>query len=87
MSSKYNRTGGSGRDYVSVLACASAVGKLLPAFVVYSGKHLMESYVNGGSFATKYTVSESGWMTKVGFLDWFQNLFIPYLRTSCSIDC
>ena len=79
MKSPQTIIGGSGRDNITVLACASATGKLLPPFVVYTGKHLMASNVNGGPFATKYSVSDSGWMTKIGFLDWFQNLFIPSL--------
>ena len=39
----------------------------------------MVDYTQGGAIGSRYGVSAKGWMTKVNFLDWFRNLFIPSL--------
>lgn len=69
--------GGSGRDYITVLGCGSASGERLPPYVVYKGKNLWTTWVRGGPAGTLYAVSESGWMERPQFLDWFRKLFLP----------
>ena len=71
--------GGSGRDNIMVQVCASASGKLLPPYIIYSGKHVMANSTRGGPVGTRYAVSENGWMTKVAYIDWFGSTFIPSL--------
>ena len=71
--------GGSGRDNITVQVCASASGKLLPPYIIYSGKHVMANSTRGGPVGTRYAVSENGWMTKVAYINWFGSTFIPSL--------
>ena len=68
--------GGSGREYVTVLGCGAADGTRLPPYVVYKGKNLWSSWTMGGPAGTLYTASESGWMERPNFLDWFKKLFL-----------
>ncbi len=65
--------GGSGREYITVLGCGSGNGERLPPYVVYKGKNLWSSWIKGGPAATLYTVSDSGWMERPHFLEWFRN--------------
>ena len=69
--------GGSGREYITVLDCGSASGERLPPYLVYKGKNLWTSWTNDGPAGTLYSVSESGWMERSHFLDWFKKLFLP----------
>ena len=71
--------GGSGRDNVTVQACISGEGKLLPPFIVFTGKHLMHAYTNGGPLGTRFTVSKNGWMDTNGFVEWMKKIFITSL--------
>lgn len=36
--------GGSGRDYITILACASAIGEKLLPYIVYKFKNLMANH-------------------------------------------
>ena len=64
--------GGSGREHITVLGCGSASGERLPPYVVYKGKNLWTTWTKGGSAGALYTVSESGWMERPHFLEWFK---------------
>ena len=68
--------GGSGREYITVLGCGSASGERLPPYIVYKGKNLWTSWTKGGPAGTLYTVSDSGWMERPNFLEWFKKQFI-----------
>ena len=68
--------GGSGREYITVVGCGAADGTKLPPYVVYKGKNLWSSWKMGGPAGTLYTASESGWMERPNFLDWFKKLFL-----------
>ena len=69
--------GGSGREHITVLGCGSASGERLPPYVVYKGKNLWTTWTKGGPAGALYTVSESGWMERPHFLEWFKKLFLP----------
>ena len=71
--------GGTGRENITIQGCISAIGQLLPPYILYSGQRLMFDYTQGGPAGTRYGVSQKGWMTEVNFIDWFRNLFIPSL--------
>ena len=64
---------------MTVQACISGEGKLLPPFIVFTGKHLMHAYTNGGPLGTRFTVSKNGWMDTNGFVEWMKKIFIPSL--------
>jgi len=69
--------GGSGREYITVLGCGCANGERLPPYVVYKGKNLWTTWTHEGPAGTLYAVSESGWMERPHFLQWFKKLFLP----------
>ena len=70
---------GSGRENITVQACASASGQLLPPYIVYKGERLIADTTFGGPLGTRFSVSHNGWMTGEGFLDWLRSLFLPSL--------
>lgn len=72
--------GGSGRDYITILACGSAFGERLPPYVVYKGKNLMSNHTQGGPPGTRYSMSDSGWMETANFHEWFLKVFVPATR-------
>lgn len=63
----HETAGGSGRDYITILACGSAIGERLPPYVVYKGKNLMANHTQGGPPGTRYFMSDSGWMETANF--------------------
>ena len=69
--------GGSGREYITVLGCGSASGECLPPYVLYKEKNLWTTWTKGGPSGTYFNVSESGWMERPHFLEWFKKLFLP----------
>lgn len=69
--------GGSGRDYITILGCGSAIGERLPPYIVYKGKNLMSKHTTGGPPGTYYSMSDSGWMETANFKEWFLKLFLP----------
>ena len=79
MKSLQSIIGGSGRENITVQVCIAADGRLLPPYIMYTGKHLMANCTNGGPLGARYAVSANGWMTTEAYIDWFRNLFIPSL--------
>ena len=73
----HETSGGSGRDYYTVLAAGAADGTRLPPFVLYKGVNLYARWTNGGPAGTVYGVSDSGWMEGNNFCKWFEKLFVP----------
>ena len=70
--------GGSGKENITVQVCTSAVGKL-PPYVIYSRQRLMLNNTQDGPPGARYAATQKGWMTEAVFLDWFRNMFVPYL--------
>ena len=71
--------GGSGRENITVQVCVSADGKLVPPYVIYTGKYLMANCTNAGLIGSRYGVSPNGWMTTSAYIDCFRNILIPSL--------
>ncbi len=69
--------GGSGRDYITILCCGSAIGEKLVPYIVYKGKNLMTNHTQGGPPGTRYSMSDSGWMETANFREWFTKVFLP----------
>ena len=44
----HETTGGSGREITTIHVGGSALGRRLPPFVVYKGKHLYSPWTKGG---------------------------------------
>ena len=73
----YEVGGGSGREYITVLGCGSADGVKLPPFVVYKVKNFWARWTKGGPAGATYNVSDSSWMEKSNFCEWFGHTFSP----------
>ena len=67
-------------NLIFVLGCASASGERLPPYILYKGKNLYTSWTSGGPAGTLFGVSDSGWMERANFLDWFKKLFLPAIQ-------
>ena len=72
---------------VTVLACASAGGFVMPPFVIYQRKNLAESLVQGEIPGTMYGMNPNGgWIDGELFQEWFTHHFLKYApatRLSC----
>ena len=72
--------GGSGRQYYTVLAAGAADGTRLPPFILYKGVNLYLRWTRGGPAGALFGMSDSGWMEKDNFLQWFKTLFVPAVK-------
>ncbi len=58
----HETSGGSGREYHTILAAGAADDVQLPPFILYKGAHLYARWTSGGPAGAVYGVSASGWM-------------------------
>ena len=72
--------GGSDHQFITVNACGNAAGLKLPPFILYKGKHLYNTWTNGGPAGACYGVSGSGWMEEINFEKWFEQQFFPAVK-------
>ena len=61
-----------------IKVCANADGEYMPLYVIYKGKNLYSSWLNGPP-STHYQCSTNGWMESTTFLDWFKCLFLEHV--------
>jgi hypothetical protein len=54
----FEENGGSGRKYTTALIGISAAGQVLPPFIIYSGKNLMDNWCKNGPIGTHYAVTD-----------------------------
>lgn len=74
-------TGGSGRDYTTVLACVSADGGKMPPMILHKGKRMWDTMIGNNAYPdTSYFISESGWMTEEVFTSWFKKVFLKNVK-------
>ncbi|CAF4499246.1 unnamed protein product [Rotaria sp. Silwood2] len=73
----FEANGGTGRDYRTALICISAGGQVLPLFILYAGKHLINTWCKGGPIGTQYGVTKKGWIDTPMYEYWLEHLFIP----------
>ena len=69
--------GSSDHQYITVNICGSAAGVRLPAFILYKGKNLYNTWMEGGPAGAGYGVSSSGWMEEMNLFKWFEQQFYP----------
>ena len=67
--------GASDHQFITVNVCGNAAGLKLPPFILYKGKHLYNTWTEGGPAAACYGVSQSGWMEEANYLKWFEMQF------------
>lgn len=72
------------REFVSILACISAIGKWIPPFLIYKGDSgdLMSTWVDEVTTDSKahFTVSSNGWSNNAIGLVWLQKVFERYTK-------
>ena len=73
---------GPGRENITVLACGSAVGKMLPRYVVYKDKTGDPAWMENGPIGTRYTSSDYGWMEEAHSQNGFALSFC-HLQNQC----
>ena len=73
----HETSGGSGREYYTVLAAGAADGTRIPPFILYKGVNLYLRWTRGGPAGAVYGMSGSGWMEGSNFLEWFKKLYFP----------
>ena len=60
--------------------CCNANGDFLPLYVIYKSNIIRESWTQTGPAGCRYNCSESGWMESVHFIEWFEKIFIDYVK-------
>jgi hypothetical protein len=70
------------REFISILACISAIGKWIPPLLIYKGESgdLMTSWVDEVKTDSKahFTVSSNGWSNNAIGLMWLKTVFQRY---------
>ena len=70
----------SDHQFITVSVCGNAAGLKLPPFILYKGKHLYNTWTQGGPAAACYSVSESSWMEESNYIKWFEIQFYPSVK-------
>jgi hypothetical protein len=72
------------REFISILACISAIGKWIPPLLIYKGESgdLMSTWVDEVTTDSKahFTVSSNGWSNNAIGLIWLQKVFERYTK-------
>ena len=72
------------REFISCLACISAIGRWIPPLLIYKGDSgdLRSTWVDGVETNSKahFTVSYNGWSNNAIGLGWLQNVFERYTK-------
>lgn len=70
------RTSGN-KMQITILACASAAGSVIPPMVIFEGKRLNPEWTKGEVAGTLYGMSDKGWTDMELFSYWMKDLFLP----------
>ena len=72
------------REFISILACISAIGKWVPPLLIYKGESgdLMSTWVDEvkTDSMAHFTVSSNGWSNNAIGLVWLQKVFERYTK-------
>ena len=72
------------REFISILACISAIGKWIPPLLIYKGESgdLMSTWVDEvkTDSMAHFTVSSNGWSNNAIGLVWLQKVFERYTK-------
>ena len=64
-----SRTSGN-KSQITVIACVSAVGHVIPPFVIFDSKGLNYQWTKGEVVGTRYGLSTTGWVDTDMFKSW-----------------
>jgi len=67
------------KSQITVLACASAAGGVIPPMVIFEGKRLNPEWTKGEVPDTLYGMSDKGWTDMELFSHWMTSQFIPHI--------
>lgn len=75
-------SGGSGRENTTVLLCISANGNFLPPLIIFKGlTGVQPRWISEKCYpGTQYATSKNGWMEEAQFFNWFEDVFILYVK-------
>ena len=71
------RTSGN-RSQIIVIACVSAVGQVIPPFVIFNSKSLNQQWTKGEVVGIRYGLSSSGWVDTELFKVWLKDHLLKY---------
>ena len=67
---------------ITILACANAVGTMIPPMVIFKGERLNYGWKRGEVPDTKYAMSSQGWTDHKLFFEWLSKQFIKNIPPS-----
>lgn len=69
-----------GKDNVTVLFTASALGEKLPPLIIYRGKNVWDQWMSANAFeGTSYAATKNGWMESKIFEKYMLGTVLPHL--------
>jgi len=71
---------------VTLIGCINAVGQQIPPYLVFPGKRMLPSLMDGATPGAQGTVSETGWSNTEVFEDYIKGHLTKYLPTRKSDD-
>ena len=71
------RTSGN-KSQITVIACVSAVGQVIPPFVIFDSKSLNQQWTIGEVPGSRYGLSSSGWVDTELFKSWLKDHLLKY---------
>ncbi|KAG5894224.1 hypothetical protein JTB14_002273 [Gonioctena quinquepunctata] len=81
-------TSGPGKETITVLIAARAIGRKLPRIFVFKGKYLWDTWMAPEDHCfphLAYECSQKGWMESDIFHKYLQNSFIPHIGPDCPV--
>ena len=66
----------SQKSQITVVGCGSAVGQVLPPFIIFAAKQLSPLWINDEISGSRYGVSDKGWIDQKLFYFWLKEHFI-----------
>ena len=70
-----SRTSGN-KNQMTVIACVSATGHVIPPFVIFDAKGLNYEWTKGKVPETRYGLSSTGWIDTELFEGWLNQHFL-----------
>lgn len=76
----FERNGGMGKHFMTVPLCTNAAGEILPPLTIYASKSVNHLWCSNGPPGASYRCTDSGWISELTFLDWFNNCFLLHTK-------
>ena len=73
------------KGQVTIVACGSAVGQIIPPMVIFDAKKLCHAWTANEVTGTSYGLSDNGWITTPLFEGWLADHFLKNAVTGCPL--